>query len=188
MKALTVFILLFVFCPTSYSSGNVAKTDRIKELKDKVLDRKLQLNLVRELIKRENLDTQYPVISFNFNNKMSSRYLLVSLEYFVDESKVYSVYNDLSKLGDAASVNEKKIESYNLNLSPGKHSIRVVAVYNGNDTGVFSYLSDYKVRSEGSVEIEVKQGEDIKLDVVGFEKGGLFTDFKERPGIKISVR
>jgi hypothetical protein len=188
MKALTVFILVFSMFPLSHASDKVAKTDRIKELKDKVLDRKLQLNLVRELIKRENLDTQYPVLSFHFNNKMSSRYLLVSLEYFVDESKVYSVYNDLNKLGNAEKVNDKKIENYNLNLSPGKHSVRVVAVYNGNDTGVFSYLSDYKVRSEGSVEIEVKRGEDIKLDVVGFEKGGLFTDFKERPGIKISVR
>lgn len=188
MKAfLLSFIVFGLLSVPGFTQVNT-EVDSIRELKDQVLDRKLQLNLVKELIRKEKLDTQYPVIKFNFKNNMSSRYLLLSLEYFVDESKVYSYFNDISKLASAEEANLKKIDSYDLNLSPGLHNVRVVAIYKGNDTGVFSYLSDYKVRSEGSMEVSVKKGQDMELNVTGFEKGGLFTDFKERPSVEISVK
>lgn len=188
MKAFILSFSITFFAIVGLWAQTTTDTDVISELKDQVLDKKLQLNLVRELIRKEKLDTQYPVINFAFKNNMSSRYLLLSLEYFVDESKVYSFFNDISKLANAEEANSKKIESYDLNLAPGTHNVRVVAIYKGNDTGVFSYLSDYKVRSEGSIEVKVKKGQDMQLQVVGFEKGGLFTDFKERPSVEISVK
>ena len=183
MKLILVFLSLFVFSRSILAEEAIsfAQSDQMAELKDKVLNRKLQLSLVKQIIRTEDLDTQYPKLQFQFVNEMSNRYLLQSLEFFVGDSKVYSYFSDKNE--------EKKIkkQQHDVNLPPGKHSIRVVAVYNGNDTGVFSYLSDYKVRSEGSIEVEVQKGEDQVLKIKGFEKGGILTDFKERPAIEITV-
>lgn len=180
-----VLIVIFIFSSflslRAEESLSFAESDRMGELKDRVLDRKLQLNLVRQLIKTEDLDTQYPKLQFIFKNEMSNRYLLQSLEFFVNESKVYSFFSDPKEK------DKKKLQRHDVNLPPGKHEIRVVAIYNGNDTGVFSYLSDYKVRAEGKEEILVKKGQDQVLNIKGFEKGGVLTDFKERPAIEIMV-
>lgn len=177
------FFVFLAILPSIGSAQSTTKSDEISELKDRVLDRKLQLNLVRELIRREKLDTQYPVLDFVFKNSMSNRYILQSVEYFVDEEKVFSFLSD----ADSADSQSKEVPSFNLNLAPGSHQVRVVAIYKGNDSGVFSYLNNYKVRSEGTAEVEIKKGQNSKLDVVGFEKGGLFTDFKERPSVEITV-
>ena len=178
----TILILISSFnCLQAEEGLSFAESDKMGELKDRVLDRKLQLNLVHQLIKTEDLDTQYPKLKFIFKNEMSNRYLFQSLEFFVNESKVYSFFTD-------PKAKEKKgSQGHEVNLPPGKHEIRIVAIYNGNDTGVFSYLSDYKVRAEGKKEIEVKKGQDQVLNIKGFEKGGVLTDFKERPAIEIMV-
>lgn len=155
--------------------------DRMDSAKDAVLERKLQLSLVKQLIRTEDLETQYPKVEFQFVNEMSSRYLLQSLEFFVDSAKVYSFFSD-QKQGQTA-----KQQNHELHLPPGKHQVRVVAIYQGNDTGVFSYLSDYKVRAESELEMQVEKGIGRKVKIRGFEKGGLLTDFKERPGLEIAV-
>ncbi|MEC9283924.1 MAG: hypothetical protein VX642_14515 [Bdellovibrionota bacterium] len=181
-RVLIVFVLLNSFLNLQAEETlSFAESDKMGELKDRVLDRKLQLNLVRQLIKTEDLDTQYPKLQFIFKNEMSNRYLLQSLEFFVNESKVYSFFSDPKEK------DKKSTQAHEVNLPPGKHEIRVVAIYNGNDTGVFSYLSDYKIRAEGKREIEVIKGRDQVLKIKGFEKGGVLTDFKERPAIEIMV-
>ena len=91
----TILILISSFnCLQAEEGLSFAESDKMGELKDRVLDRKLQLNLVHQLIKTEDLDTQYPKLKFIFKNEMSNRYLLQSLEFFVNESKVYSFFTD----------------------------------------------------------------------------------------------
>ncbi|MFK8138878.1 MAG: hypothetical protein AB8E15_10995 [Bdellovibrionales bacterium] len=149
-----------------------------KELKEKVVDRKLQLRLLQELISREKLDTEFPLLKIGFLDDMSDRYRLQSLTYYIDNSKVFSFFRD-DKDGNL------KLKDFRINLAPGEHNLKVVAEFLGNDTGVFSYLSDFKVRTEMLDQFQVVRGKNLNLRIKAFEKGNIFTDFKEKPALKI---
>jgi len=181
------FVLVFSSLPAQAkgrSDGGVA-ADEVDRIKDQVLNRKTQLKLLRSILKEEEIETSYPSMDIKFTNEMSDRYRLHSLIYYIDGVRTYSFLAEEGSEGRKEA--SKNAGKYSTTVAPGRHSVRIVAFYLGQDSGVFSYLSDYKVRTEALGDFQVNKGSDQKIEIVAFEKGGVLTDFKERPGLKIKV-
>ncbi|HVZ36819.1 MAG TPA: hypothetical protein VG963_30550, partial [Polyangiaceae bacterium] len=54
----------------------------------------------------------------------------------------------------------------------------------GHGYGVFSYLRGYQFEVKQSHSFSVKEGREIDLDVVAWEKGGVTTPLEQRPAVR----
>lgn len=164
-------------------SGYIA--DEVDRMKDEVLNRKAQMQLLKYLIRNEGVNASYPLVEIYLTNEMSTRYQLFSLNYTIDGDSVYNF-----SLEDYMGSNNSDVKPQNFktNIAPGTHMLKVQAVYKGNDSGVFSYINDYKVKIESATKFQVdKAGGGRSIQIVAFEKGWMMTDFKDRPDLKINV-
>ena len=161
-----------------YSSAEVNR------LKESVTEEKLQMRLLRHLTRKDGIGSASTRVNVEFINEMSARYQIYSLVYKLDGENVYSFfYGDAVGKGDL----KRKPKPYVQPLAPGSHTIEVHLVHTGNDTGVFSYLNDYKILTERKISFEVKKESSTKIDLVAFEKGWILTDFKERPDLRVKI-
>ena len=76
----------------------------------------------------------------------------------------------------------EEFEIFNGRIVPGQHQIAVRLVYRGHGYGVFSYLEGYKFKVQSSYTFNAEAGKVTTVKVVGYEKGGITTDLKDRPG------
>jgi len=56
--------------------------------------------------------------------------------------------------------------------------------YRGNGFGIFSYLRGYVFNLRSSHTFHAEEGKQVRVRVVGYEKGGITTDLKDRPDIR----
>lgn len=159
-------------------------SNEVDRLKEDVINRKTQMLLFKNLLKSEGAESTYPVVTVNYINEMSSRYRVDSVIVSVDNERVYS-YHIEDNLGKQGLGSENQV--YKSPLVPGVHELSVEVIYKGSDSGIFSYINDYKISTVGKQTFDLKKGQSIKIDVVGFEKGWVLTDFKDRPDIRIKV-
>ncbi len=176
--------------PTEVQADKISQGDKefssseVERLKETVLDEKLQLRLLRHLTKKDGIAGGTTKILISFLSEMSSRYQIYSLVYKLDGETVYSFfYGDTVRKADT----DKKPREYSQPLAPGTHSLEIQAVHTGNDTGVFSYLNDYKILTEKKFSFEVRKENSTKIDLIAYEKGWILTDFKERPDLRIKI-
>lgn len=196
MKKVFVFIVIMLLASISLalpqnhaSPKKVANSDievvpdLIDRMKDDVLNQKSQMLLFRQLIVSENVEAMFPTVTIHHLNEMGSRYKIVSLVYTLDGETVYSYYGDQR---DKKALG-RKVQVFKGPLVPGTHKLMVDVVYKGNDTGVFSYINDYKIPVHRERKLKVTKGRKLKVQVVGYEKGWALTDFKDRPVIKFKI-
>lgn len=158
-----------------------AEIDRLKEA---VIEGKLQMRLLRHLTRKDGIGAGSTKVQINYFSEMSNRYQIYSLTYKLDGENIYSFfYGDAMGRSDA----DKKPRPLSQPLAPGSHTLEVQVVHAGNDTGVFSYLNDYKILTEKKVSFEVKKEASTKIELISFEKGWILTDFKERPDLRIKI-
>ena len=69
-------------------------------------------------------------------------------------------------------------------VSPGTHTISVVATYKGYGHGVLDYLNKYSYTVRGSHTFTIDEGKAIRVEGVTYEKGGPSTKMEERPAIE----
>jgi hypothetical protein len=158
--------------------------EEVNDQKEKVLNTKAQMNLYRQLLKAESIDPSFPKLNIKHINEMSSRYSIYSIAYTIDQDRVYTYYIE-DNLGKQAVGRETTV--YKGALVPGPHELNVEVVYRGNDSGVFSYINDFKIPVNLKKTIELKKNQNLDVEVVGYEKGWALTDFKERPDLKIKI-
>ncbi|MBT8493105.1 MAG: dihydrolipoamide acetyltransferase, partial [Deltaproteobacteria bacterium] len=72
-------------------------------------------------------------------------------------------------------------------ISPGSHTLSVVAIYRGHGYGVFRYLNKYKFTVKSSHTFTADEGKGTSIVVKGFEKGGATTPMEKRPAIDFKV-
>ena len=72
-------------------------------------------------------------------------------------------------------------------ISPGNHTLSVVATYRGHGYGVFEYLSKYTFTAHGNQAFIAGEGKISKVDCRGFEKGGPTTPLEKRATIECKV-
>ena len=60
-------------------------------------------------------------------------------------------------------------------------------VYRGSGYGVFSYVKGYSFKIRSSYAFTAEEGKVTSVRIVGYEKGGITTDLKDRPAVRYDV-
>jgi hypothetical protein len=81
----------------------------------------------------------------------------------------------------------EEFEIFNGRIVPGNHQLAVRMVYRGHGYGIFSYLEGYKFKLQSNQTFTAEAGKVTTMKVVGFEKGGITTDIKDKPAIRYDI-
>jgi hypothetical protein len=155
--------------------------ERVSDLKEKIFRTKARLMNLQEMVIGGDITTGSKAVLVH-RNEMGSSFYLESVAYALDGAPIYSkvdVDGDLEK--------REQFEIFNGRIVPGNHQIAVQLVYRGHGHGLFSYLEGYKFKVQSSYTFNAEPGKVNTIKVVGFEKGGLTAELKDRPAIRYDV-
>jgi hypothetical protein len=155
--------------------------ERVSDLKEKIFRTKARLMNLQEMVIGGDATTGSRAVLVH-RNEMGSSFYLESASYSLDGAPIYTkvdVDGDLEK--------RDEFEVFNGRVVPGNHQIAVALVYRGNGHGLFSYLEGYKFKVQSSYTFNAEPGKVNTIKVVGFEKGGLTAELKDRPAIRYDV-
>jgi hypothetical protein len=155
--------------------------EQVSDLKEKIYRTKARLLLLQETVLGGDLSTGARAVLFH-KNEMGSSFVLESVAYALDGAPIFTkvdVNGDLDK--------REELEIFNGRIVPGQHQIAVRMVYRGHGYGIFSYLEGYKFKVQSSYTFNAEGGKATTVKIVGFEKGGLTSDLKDRPAVRYDV-
>lgn len=155
--------------------------ENVIDLKEKIFRTKARLALLQETVLGGDLTTGSRAIIFH-RNEMGSAFVLESVAYALDGAPVFTkvdVNGDLDK--------REEFEIFNGRIVPGNHQIAVRMVYRGSGYGIFSYLEGYKFKLQSNQTFNAEGAKVTTVKVVGYEKGGITADIKDRPGIRYDI-
>jgi hypothetical protein len=155
--------------------------EQVVDLKEKIYRTKARLLLLQETVLGGDLSSGARAIIYS-KNDMGGTFALESVAYALDGAPIFT---KADKAGDLA--NRPELEIFNGRIVPGQHQIAVRLVYRGRGYGVFSYLEGYKFTVTSSYTFNAEPGKVTTVKVVGYEKGGLTTDLKDRPAVRYDV-
>jgi hypothetical protein len=116
-------------------------------------------------------------------SEMGASFRLIKLIYSLDGTQVFARTDDTAE-------NLYKTKGFDVfagPISPGNHTLSVVATYRGHGYGVFEYLSKYTFTAHGNQAFIAGEGKISKVDCRGFEKGGPTTPLEKRATIECKV-
>jgi hypothetical protein len=113
-------------------------------------------------------------------NRVGSSLRLVKVTYVLDGAVVFTEEGD--KLAQS-----RDLEAFSRKTSPGEHTMVVVAEFQGNGRGVFSYFDAYRYRAQSAQRFNVREAATTDLTVMLLEKAGPMTSFENRLGIAFKV-
>ncbi len=155
--------------------------ERVSDLKDKIFRTKARLMNLQEMVIGGDITSGSKAVLVH-KNEMGSSFYLESVAYALDGAPVYSkvdVDGDLEK--------REEFEIFNGRIVPGNHQISVQLIYRGHGYGLFSYLEGYKFKVQSSYTFNAEPGKVNTIKVVGFERGGLTAELKDRPAVRYDV-
>lgn len=155
--------------------------EQVVDLKEKIFRTKARLLLLQETVLGGDLSSGARAVIFH-RNEMGSQFILESVAYALDGAPIFTKVDtggDLDK--------REEFEIFNGRIVPGNHQIAVRMVYRGHGYGVFSYLEGYKFKLQSNQTFNAEAGKATTLKVVGFEKGGITADIKEKPAIRYDI-
>ena len=172
----------------SRSTADEAFTTRVKtleeqvtDLKEKIFRTKARLLLLQETVLGGDLTVGARALLLH-RNEMGSTFVIESVAYALDGAPIYTkvdVNGDLQ--------NRREFEIFNGRIVSGQHQIAAKVVYRGHGYGVFSYLEGYKFKVQSSYTFNAEAGKLTTVKIVGFEKGGFTSDYKDRPAIRYDI-
>jgi uncharacterized small protein (DUF1192 family) len=155
--------------------------ERVADLKEKIFRTKARLMNLQEMVIGGDITTGAKAVLVH-RNEMGSSFYLESVAYALDGAPIYSkvdVDGDLEK--------REEFEVFNGRIVPGNHQVSVQMVYRGHGFGLFSYLEGYKFKVQSSYTFNAEPGKAMTIKVVGFEKGGMTAELKDRPAVRYDV-
>jgi hypothetical protein len=155
--------------------------ENVVDLKEKIFRSKARLLLLQETVLGGDLSTGARAVLFH-KNEMGASFVLESVAYALDGAPIFTQVNENGSLDKL-----EEFEIFNGRIVPGQHQVAVRLVYRGNGYGVFSYLEGYKFKVQSSYTFNAEAGKVTTVRVVGFEKGGLTTDLKDRPAVRYDI-
>lgn len=158
-----------------------ALEERVSDLKEKIFRTKARLLSLQEMVIGGDITSGAKAVLLH-RNEMGASFYLESVAYALDGAPVYTkadVDGDLEK--------REEFEIFNGRVSPGEHQVSVQLVYRGHGYGLFSYLEGYKFRVQSSSAFKAEAGSVTTVKVVGFEKGGITAELKDRPAVRYDV-
>jgi hypothetical protein len=158
-----------------------ALEERVSDLKEKIFRTKARLMSMQEMVIGGDITSGAKLVIVH-RNEMGASFYLESVAYALDGAPVYTkvdVDGDLEK--------REEFEIFNGRVSPSEHQVSVQLVYKGHGYGLFSYLEGYKFRVQSSNAFKTEPGKVTTVKVVGFEKGGITAELKDRPAVRYDV-
>ncbi|MFO0636834.1 MAG: hypothetical protein U0168_28730 [Nannocystaceae bacterium] len=148
----------------------------VDDLKDKIFRSKARLALLRETVLKGVMAGSRVVIAHR--NLMGSGFRLVKMVYIMDGAQIYARSDESGGLDS-----EDEVVIYDGNLPPGPHNVTIELTYKGHGYGVFAYLSGYTFDSRSSHSFTAPENGAVKLTSVGFERGNMTTEMRDRPSV-----
>lgn len=155
--------------------------ERVSDLKEKIFRTKARLMNLQEMVIGGDITTGAKAVLVH-RNEMGSSFYLESVAYALDGAPVYS---KADQEGDLEK--REEFEIFNGRIVPGNHQLSVQLVYRGHGFGLFSYLEGYRFKVQSSYTFNAEPGKAMTIKVVGFEKGGLTAELKDRPAVRYDV-
>lgn len=155
--------------------------EQVVDLKEKIFRTKARLLLLQETVLGGDLSSGARAVIFH-RNEMGSQFVLESVAYALDGAPIFTkvdVNGDLDR--------REEFEIFNGRIVPGNHQIAVRMVYRGHGYGIFSYLEGYKFKLQSNQTFNAEAGKVTTVKVVGFEKGGITADIKDKPAIRYDI-
>lgn len=154
--------------------------ERVNDLKERVFQSKARLIQLQEAVLHGAISGAKAIIIHR--NEMGGSFRLARMQYSLDGSPIYN-----HTIADDEQGGPAEVEIYNGNVAPGNHQLTVYLEYQGNGYGVFSYLKEYKFRVKSSQTLAAEEGKVTTVRVIGFEKGGITTELKDRPQVRYEI-
>jgi hypothetical protein len=148
----------------------------VDELKQKIFRSKTRLGLLKETVLRGVMAGSRIIVAHR--NLMGSGFRLVRVVYILDGAQIYARTDETGTLDS-----EDEVVIFDGNLPPGPHNVTVELTYQGHGFGVFSYLSGYTFESRSSHSFDAPENSALKLASIGFERGNITTEMKNRPSV-----
>ena len=155
--------------------------EQVVDLKEKIYRTKARLLLLQETVLGGDLSSGARAVLVH-KNDMGGSFALDSVAYALDGAPILT---RTDKDGDLSK--RPEFEIFNGRIVPGQHQVAVRLIYRGKGFGVFSYLEGYKFTVSSSYTFSAEPGKVTTVMVVGYEKGGLTTDLKDRPAVRYDV-
>ena len=155
--------------------------EQVVDLKEKIFRTKARLLLLQETVLGGDLSSGARAVIFH-RNEMGAQFILESVAYALDGAPIFTKVDaggDLDK--------REEFEIFNGRIVPGNHQIAVRMVYRGHGYGIFSYLEGYKFKLQSNQTFNAEAGKATTVKVVGFEKGGITSDIKDKPAIRYDI-
>lgn len=150
---------------------------RVTDLKEKVFRTKTRLAILKESVLSSTIAGSEARLVHR--NEMGSSFSLEKVAYSLDGTPIFTKVDQ-----DGDLDRQTEMEVFNGPIVPGNHTVSVIMVYRGNGFGVFSYLRGYVFTLRSSHTFRVDEGKRIQVRAVGYEKGGVTTNLKDRPDIR----
>lgn len=151
--------------------------DRINRLKEQIFRSKARLSLLAEtVLDRKIAGAKASIV---FRNEMGGSFRLTKATVLLDGGPIFNKSDEGGNLAE-----RDVIDLFDGPVMPGDHTISVVLHYRGHGYGIFSYLKGYSFKVRSSRTFTVGEGKAVKLEVVGFEQGGVTTPLEERPAVR----
>jgi hypothetical protein len=155
--------------------------ESVNELKEKIFRTKARLLLLQETVLGGDITSGAKAVLVH-RNEMGSTYVLEQASYALDGAPIFT------RLDNEGDLDKKQeIEIFNGRIIPGNHQISVKLQYRGHGFGVFSYIEGYKFKVQSSYTFNADGGKVTQVKIVGYEKGNITTDLKDRPAVKYDV-
>jgi len=155
--------------------------EQVVDLKEKIYRTKARLLLLQETVLGGDLSSGARAVLVH-KNDMGGSFALDSVAYALDGAPILT---RTDKDGDLSK--RPEFEIFNGRIVPGQHQVAVRLIYRGRGFGVFSYLEGYKFTVSSSYTFSAEPGKVTTVKVVGYEKGGITTDLKDRPAVRYDV-
>lgn len=154
--------------------------EKVSDLKEKIFRSKARLILLKETVLHGAISGSKAVLFHR--NEMGSSFRLEQVMYSLDGAPIYQ------KTDHDGDLDERdEFEIFHGAIVPGNHNLSVYFVYRGYGHGIFSYLEGYVFKLRSSFAFTAEEGKVIRIKVVGYEKGGITTDLKERPSVRFDM-
>ena len=152
---------------------------RVQALKERAWRAKARVEMLKEAVLGGGVGARATI---QFANKMGNSYRLIQLAASLDGTTIFTRKDDSGAMQD-----HKSFDLLSGPLTPGSHTLSILAIYRGNGYGVFNYLKKYKFTVRSSHTFTVDEGKGISIKVVGFERGGATTPLEDRPALDFQV-
>lgn len=155
--------------------------ERVNELKEKIFQSKARLSQLQEVVLHGAVSGAKAVLVHK--NEMGSSFRLRRVQYALDGAPIFN----RADAGSDALDELAEFEIFSGAIAPGNHQISVYLEYQGYGFGVFSYLQGYVFRIKSSYTFNAEEGKVTTVQIVGYEKGGITTEFQDRPAVRYDI-